>query len=132
MSPFTEELTVAGRVAKGAAFLDEHDPGWWRADVPDAISLADLDLGDTSRCVLGQRCPLELLRDYLPAVRPGVRYFAYAAHLRRQAAVGGGGSPEAWGIAMGFVATGDLDREWSALTAAWRTVISGRRLEAAA
>jgi hypothetical protein len=41
--------TVAERVAKGAAFLDEREPGW------DArIDLDTLDLQAPCRCVLGQ------------------------------------------------------------------------------
>lgn len=30
--------TIAERVAAGAAFLDERDPDWWRADVERAIN----------------------------------------------------------------------------------------------
>ena len=52
--------TITERVAAGAAFLDQHDPEWWRADVEQAIDLDMLDLASTSHCVLGQRCPLDL------------------------------------------------------------------------
>ena len=38
--------TIAERVAAGAAFLDEHDPGWWCADADPAIDLVALDLLD--------------------------------------------------------------------------------------
>jgi hypothetical protein len=41
--------TIAERVAAGAAFLDEHDPGWW-----ERIHLGRLDLNHTCNCVLGQ------------------------------------------------------------------------------
>jgi hypothetical protein len=51
--------TIAERVAKGAAYLDEHDPDWWREHVSRAINLNSLDLGDGRACVLGQRCPVE-------------------------------------------------------------------------
>lgn len=41
--------TVAERVAAGAAFLDEHDPGW-----DQRIDLDSLDLDHTCKCILGQ------------------------------------------------------------------------------
>lgn len=41
--------TVEARVARGAAWLDEHEPGWERR-----IDLALLALKDSCRCVLGQ------------------------------------------------------------------------------
>ena len=53
--------TIAERVAAGAAFLDEHDPDWWREDAERAIDLDALSLGSTTCCVLGQRCPLEIV-----------------------------------------------------------------------
>lgn len=43
-------MTVAQeRVAAGAAWLDEHKPGWERT-----LDLATLDLADGCHCVLGQ------------------------------------------------------------------------------
>lgn len=53
--------TVSKRVALGAAFLDENDPGWWRADAERAIDLRELDLESSDSCVLGQRCPASTL-----------------------------------------------------------------------
>jgi hypothetical protein len=41
--------TIAERVARGAALLDEREPGWWQR-----IDLGRLDIGSTCRCVLGQ------------------------------------------------------------------------------
>lgn len=41
--------TIAERVAAGAAWLDEHRPGW-----DQRIDLETLDLGDPCHCVLGQ------------------------------------------------------------------------------
>src|SRR6266702_6951872 len=52
---------IAERAAAGAAFLDEHDPGWWEHD--------------GYRCILGQRCPLEL-----PDGGPS-RYYLHAGAL---------------------------------------------------
>lgn len=41
--------TIPERVAAGAAFLDEHEPGW-----DSRIDLERLDLGSSCACVLGQ------------------------------------------------------------------------------
>jgi hypothetical protein len=41
--------TIAERVAKGTALLDEKLPGWWRA-----INLVRLELNDCQDCLLGQ------------------------------------------------------------------------------
>jgi hypothetical protein len=41
--------TVAERVAAGAAYLDEHQPGWSRF-----IDLKKLDISSSCRCILGQ------------------------------------------------------------------------------
>jgi hypothetical protein len=41
--------TIAERVAAGAAFLDEHEPGW-----ADRINLRVLDQNSVCLCVLGQ------------------------------------------------------------------------------
>lgn len=43
------ETSVEQRVAAGAAWLDEHEPGWERR-----IDLGVLELADDCRCVLGQ------------------------------------------------------------------------------
>lgn len=40
---------IPGSAARGAAFLDEHVPGW-----ADRIDLAALDLDSCTKCVLGQ------------------------------------------------------------------------------
>jgi hypothetical protein len=40
---------VLERVNRGAALLDEFDPGWW-----EVIELETLDIGSARRCVLGQ------------------------------------------------------------------------------
>ena len=51
--------TIAERVAAGAAFLDEHEPGW-----ADRVNLKRLYIGSTCNCMLGQ-----LRGEYLPGVR---------------------------------------------------------------
>lgn len=123
--------TIAERVAAGAAFLDEHDPQWWRPDVERAINLDALDLAESDRCVLGQRCPLTVLAerldcdvDDLSAIDFGDTYSAYSQHL---SGIEGDGLAY-WARDRGFTLTTDLDgSEWDALTAEWRKVITERR-----
>lgn len=43
------EIKYAEEVRRGAALLDEKEPGW-----RDRISPADLQMGDCARCVVGQ------------------------------------------------------------------------------
>ncbi len=56
--------TIAERVAAGVAWLDEHDPGWWRTDAPEdptrgrdaqPIDLGRLSLSSPCGCILGHR-----------------------------------------------------------------------------
>jgi hypothetical protein len=111
---------VADRVAAGAAFLDEHDPQWWRADVERAINLDELELRDGTLCVLGQRCPVEWSKDREPFV-------TMAEHL---SGLKGGYTVDNWGRQFGFTVSAhpdDIDDEWDALTGAWKRVITGRR-----
>lgn len=125
---------IAERVAAGAAFLDEHDPEWWRPDVDRAIDLDALDLAEPDRCVLGQRCPLEVLAIYLSAdvdelnaLDMGDGYLAYGAFLSGHAADGEIGR---WASELGFTFTTDDPGDaviWDALTAEWRKVITERR-----
>jgi hypothetical protein len=42
-------MSAAERVAAGAAFLDEHRPGW-----RGRVEAHALDMGDAEHCVLGQ------------------------------------------------------------------------------
>jgi hypothetical protein len=112
-------------VSLGAAMLDEHDNGWWREDVERAIDLDTLQMQDGRTCVLGQRCPLEVLEDYRRGHHTQAPpYFAYAALL------GGGDWPgrDRWAIVHGFVA--DSGR-WNELTGAWHDLITRRRKGAA-
>ena len=108
---------IAERVAAGAAFLDEHDPDWWRADVERAIDLETLDLGYGSRCVLGQRCPFETDAPFSDqaAVLSGLSWDDED----------NGAAIAIWAVQHGFDA-GSEDSEAS-LTAEWRKVITERR-----
>jgi hypothetical protein len=40
---------VLGRVNRGAALLDEFDPGWW-----EVIDVDTIDISDIERCIIGQ------------------------------------------------------------------------------
>ena len=127
---------IAGRVAKGAAFLDEHDPGWWRPDVDGAIDLDILDLDDPAHCVLGQRCPITVLAAYCdlsPADEDGLSYEAWRSYTAYAEVLSGITADAAnfpglaaWGDAHGF----SNSAGWAAypdLTAAWKRVIQQRR-----
>jgi hypothetical protein len=92
--------TIAERVAAGAAFLDEHDPGWFRR-----VHVASLRLEDCFSCVLGQLAGRydDGLDEYgLDAVRS---------------------------VDLGFGELGFLvaDCNYGALTAEWARVIRERR-----
>jgi hypothetical protein len=121
---------ITERVALGAAFLDEHDPDWWKADVDRAIDLDKLSLASSEMCVLGQRCPLEMLAAYnrvqvdelTEDADGGDRYYAFGLALMRAA-----GDPRSlfhWAIERGFA---DDSGQWNDLTAAWKRVFIERR-----
>lgn len=114
--------TITERVAAGAAFLDEHDPQWWRADVERAIDLDDLDLANGDSCVLGQRCPLEIRSDNATHFGSWVWILAGS---RDESTV------EDWATSRGFqVSWGESpngDRAYGRLTAEWKRVIGERR-----
>lgn len=118
---------IADRVAAGAAFLDEHDPGWWRADVERAIDLDALNLGLTEHCILGQRCPVDT---YFNSHEWMGRYDALAAALSGIEACDRSDLDD-WAIPLGFQAAAEdedtEDGEFDALTAEWARVITERR-----
>jgi hypothetical protein len=103
--------TVAERVAAGAAFLDEHDPGWWREDFAHPIDVDRLWLGDCERCIFGQ-----LRDDY----NYGLDWM-YGLDIDADSAE------------LGFMFTWSSDNTWTedddidALTAEWKRVILERR-----
>jgi len=129
--------TEVERVAEGAAFLDEHDPDWWRADVDRAIDLGALALADPVLCVLGQRCPLEVLSRYADHFAEGDlsaqywrSYFAYAHEL---SAIDKWDGLTEWAAPLGFqAAAGDYaddeaNEVYASLTAEWKRLITERR-----
>jgi len=134
MTEITVMSRVAGQVAAGAAFMDEHDPGWWRPDVDRAVDLRSLNMGYGDACVLGQRCPLEALISYLGRAPEDIddqdfRYHAYANRLN-----GGFGNREAretWAVAHGFNRPfGYGGDAYDELTDEWARVIAERRAAA--
>jgi len=125
-------MNVTKAVAAGAALLDRHDPGWWRDDGEQPIDLTLLDLEDTGRCILGQRCPAEVLAGHLAEVgaeddgMPFERYWAYVHELKQRT-----GSRSYlvfdWARRYGFAA---LPADYFPLTAEWKRLITERRAAA--
>lgn len=107
--------TILKRRDAGAAWLDEHRPGWWQR-----INLDTLDLGEPCRCVLGQ--------EFAPDVDPDGRDLVVANGYQLAVAKLRDGPPAAF--ALGFTITGARAYEelsWETLTAAWRELILARR-----
>jgi hypothetical protein len=103
--------TIAERVARGAAYLDEREPGW-----DERIDLETLDLYAPCRCVLGQLAT-DLNRWGDVRARFGLRA-AWMTDSRPTA------------DALGFnVPDGEqqIHRQYLNLTAAWRELIEARR-----
>lgn len=105
----TTTSTIADRAAAGAAWLDQHEPGW-----VNLIDLGELDLGECESCILGQ-----LVGDFEDAVQ------------RHQLV-------PLTAVALGFdldpaCPEGDAGCtcDFPALTTAWRELIAGRRAGAA-
>jgi hypothetical protein len=109
--------TIAERVAAGAAFLDEREPGWW-----ERINLDELDLHSACRCVLGQ------LATDLGYVETGWGNILGRFELRRwRWSYEFDGLPDT-DVACGFNAGGNqAQEEYAALTAEWKRVIEARR-----
>ena len=105
--------TIAERVDAGAAFLDEHDPGWWRQP---RIDLDRLDLGQPCGCVLGQLyvhdCP-----------EPPLHYM-HAMDAFDLPPIGDADAD------LGFDSSLEIEGEYALLTAEWKRVIEARRAAA--
>jgi hypothetical protein len=135
--------TIAERVAAGAAFLDEHDPGWWRADVERAIDLDTFDLAEPEHCVLGQRCPVTVLAEYCGITLDSLTdddlldelspewWRAYTAYAFVLSGFNWGDalSLTDWGDRHGFSNSDDLGgwEGYPDLTAEWKRAIEARR-----
>jgi hypothetical protein len=126
--------TITERVAAGAAVLDEHDPEWWKADVPNAIDLNKLDLRAGDSCVLGQRCPVAVLANYYgitvaddsepDELASGDWQQAYHAYAMKLSGLVKHDHIADWGHEHGFVSAGS---GWEYATAEWKRVIEARR-----
>jgi hypothetical protein len=104
-------LTITERVAAGAAYLDEHHPGW-----VERIDLSKLNLGECGHCVLGQ-----LFGDFWDAPVFGESANPYTEEEFQSV----------FGLArpLGFAAPkgDDSDASYAALTAEWKRLIEERR-----
>ena len=125
--------TVTDRVAAGAAFLDQHDPEWWRADVERAIDLGTLDIWSKDSCVLGQRCPVPVLAAHLgitvadetePDELSGRWHSAYDAYAYKLSGLSLWNDLIEWAADHGFTAH---DTEFAGLSVEWIRVITERR-----
>jgi len=96
------EATIEQRVAAGAAWLDQHEPGWL-----DRIDAWGLDLASSCRCILGQVY--------------GSFYAAPDTVLDQAAALG-----------FDVTDTGDNPAEFLRLEGAWWDLIERRRAQAGA
>lgn len=99
-------MDYTDRILRGAAYLDEHHPGWIERTHPD-----ELDLFDTKNCILGQATD--------------------AGFYRIVDSVG-----DEWAEARGFMLSledegadpaSDYFDAWDALTEDWRLYIAERR-----
>jgi hypothetical protein len=91
--------TYTERIARGAAFLDEKQPGW-----RERIDLGELDLNSSECCILGQLFPGS--------------YFSTLSVLF-------GDDKQSTAMAYGFESR--LSAEGSQLTAEWREYIESTR-----
>jgi len=98
--------TIDDRVSAGAAWLDEHRPGWWQR-----INLETLDLGDPCRCVLGQEY------GHFDGRPEEVDFHEDEFGFDRRART--------------FEVYTEIERDYRMLTAEWRELIQARRDEVA-
>jgi hypothetical protein len=106
----------------GAAVLDEKDPGWWRADIENAIDLGELVMHDPRACVLGQRCPGERW----PSIAGRLSGFGWLRDDHDDPR----DERDAWTRAHGFEIAHGAD--YAELGDAWTADIEARRAAAAA
>lgn len=111
--------TIAERVANGAAYLDAHDPGWWRPGVPNAIDLDKLALDDGGQCILGQRCPLEYDEEE-SAFDMQLKRITNGENVNWTVLI-------TWAAEYGFTFPPGQRGYWGVLTQEWRRVITERR-----
>jgi len=103
--------TVEARVARGAEWLDEQEPGWERR-----IDLAALDLEDGCRCVLGHvfndaAIVASVTADYIGGYQWALRHFE---------------KPWAWARGHGFLWKSGALSDIDALDEAWISLVKTR------
>lgn len=134
MTTASTPASVADRVDAGWDVMERAEPGWWRSDAPDPVDLDSLDLAHPSRCVLGQKCPLEVLAAFAgPENRGRDDPDLFAAYVRE---LSGASRDE-------FIAAGEWAHDrgftllsghggWHDLTDEWKRRIAGARAQAEA
>lgn len=137
----TETWSPTEAAARGAAWLDEHDPGWAVAPIKErGINLKRLNLESCASCVLGQRMA-GLVTHPTPALAARAKSMGLDLEAYKSDGYGlatdfaeeifGEDLKEPVVHQLGFtvpdglsIATGTAFRQ---LTAAWRTEIEARR-----
>jgi hypothetical protein len=117
--------TVAERVAAGAAWLDEREPGW-----EGRIDLDALSLGDSCKCVLGQLHVADTT--WWDSICEAFGVLPYAqVPANADSALGFNATPAEIRDEMSEAEYAALEAEaaaqWAELTAEWRRVITERR-----
>lgn len=113
------ELTVAQRVASGAAWLDEQKPGWERI-----VDLPKFKIEDGCRCVLGQVFEEEH-QEHQEYLLP--RHWASSAWSWVVLYHGLGKHDPEWSIDLGFDAIHlSYQQDYEALQEAWTQLIKNR------
>lgn len=93
---------IAEAAARGAAYFDEHEPGWF-----ERIDAANLELSDPCGCIVGQL------------------YGNFHSDVGR---VGSLRDAHEFGLILEDESDEDAPSKWETLTAAWRDEIARRRL----
>jgi hypothetical protein len=106
-------MTTATPAEYGAAYLDEHHPGW-----ADRIKLPLLDMGCNERCVLGQ---IYLLEGIAGGYDNGYSW-AVVKHFPR---------PERLGFDLKHTHPHDpyITHNYAALTAEWSELVAARQTQ---
>jgi hypothetical protein len=119
--------TIAERVAKGAAWLDEQRPGWWR-EGPGGIDLGRLEMRDVCMCVLGQVYAEAAFSEWHEDDgSPYESGFEYAADALAAPAVAGGFDTAAWTPDLEYRERAVRNAEYAELGTEWKRLIAERR-----
>ena len=115
----TDMVSIRKRVAKGAAFFDERDPGWF-----DCINPEWLNVADAISCPVGQ-----IYRDSVDFTRI-IELVLGTNRAARRVSDPGGFKLSARAAELGLCAQGNDDREYPALTRAWAAIVRKRQIAA--